>query len=185
MFTYDCLLAAALLTTPADTFSYSDTLGWFEPLRPSLVRLALRSEILDRRETTTRLAQPQSFHDDLSLLQSRFAELLHTPLLEECQRFPARARAIEFLEFNRSYRQDLIVHLSLDPVHAEELRSAVMETDQLYRIWEALRDARCEYYYVGVRRQALQLLRVLAGNEAFFSGQLPPHVPVWRLPEWK
>jgi hypothetical protein len=32
------------------------------------------------------------------------------------------------------------------------------------------------------RRQALQELRDLVGARAFYSGQLPPHVPLWRIP---
>jgi hypothetical protein len=68
-------------------------------------------------------------------------------------------------------------------MHADELRTIVAETDWLYRIYDALRDARCEYFYVTYRRQALAQLRDLVGMEAYYSGQLPPHVPLWRIPE--
>jgi hypothetical protein len=44
-----------------------------------------------------------------------------------------------------------------------------------------LRDARCDYYYVAYRRQALQQLREAIGPQAFYSGRMPPHVPLWRI----
>ena len=55
------------------------------------------------------------------------------------------------------------------------------EVDRLYQIWDTTRDARCEYYYIHVRRGALKKLRDAVGEEAYYSGTLPPHVPVWRF----
>ena len=43
------------------------------------------------------------------------------------------------------------------------------------------RHAACEYYYVTVRRQALKKLKEMIGDQAYYSGSLPPHVPVWRF----
>ena len=71
----------------------------------------------------------------------------------------------------------------MDLVHGDELRIALNETDHLYQVWDSVRDARCNYYYVTVRRQALKTLREMIGTEAFYRGELPPHVPVWRFPE--
>jgi len=34
---------------------------------------------------------------------------------------------------------------------------------------------------VTVRRGALKKLQDMVGSEAYFSGKLPPHVPVWRF----
>ena len=52
-------------------------------------------------------------------------------------------------------------------------------------MWDAVRDARCEFYYVTVRRQALKKLRDLVGEEAYLAGTLPPNVPTWRFNELK
>ena len=57
------------------------------------------------------------------------------------------------------------------------------ETDRLYLVWDAVRDARCDFYYVTVRRQALKKLRDLVGDEAYATGELPPNVPTWRFRE--
>ena len=58
---------------------------------------------------------------------------------------------------------------------------AMAETDRLYRIWDLVRDAGSDCYYVSVRRQALQTLRQAIGVGDFANGNLPPHVPVWRF----
>jgi hypothetical protein len=58
---------------------------------------------------------------------------------------------------------------------------ALQETDRLYQVWDAVRDARCDYYYVTVRRQALKRLRELIGDEAYYSASFPPCVPFWRF----
>ncbi len=103
------------------------------------------------------------------------------PYLEELWRFPAPATITNFLAFNRAYKKDLCERFALDALHAEELRDTINETERLHAAWDAMRDARCEYYFVTTRRQALATLRTLIGPEAFYRGQLPPPVPVWRF----
>ena len=51
-----------------------------------------------------------------------------------------------------------------------------------HQVWNTLRDARCSFYYVAVRRQALKQLRELVGEPAFYRAELPPPLPTWRLP---
>ena len=58
---------------------------------------------------------------------------------------------------------------------------ALAETDRLYKVWDAVRDARCDFYYVTVRRQALKRLREALGDAAYAATDLPPHVPAWRF----
>jgi hypothetical protein len=87
------------------------------------------------------------------------------------------------LDFNRDYRNDLTKRLAMDRLNGDALQAAILETDQLHKVWQTLLDARCDYYHTTVRRQSLMQLRDLVGPEAFYSGQLPPHVPVWRFPE--
>jgi hypothetical protein len=175
-------LAAALLTAPPDSIELTDAAGVHGALASALKAVAIDWEILDPRENRYVLAQPEEFPADLKLLQGRYRELVNAPRLEECARLPERKLVIELMAFNRAYRNDVAIRLTLDTVHEEELRAALTETDQLYRIWDAVRDARCDYYYITVRRQALQQLRDLVGAPAYYSGVLPPHVPVWRFP---
>ena len=67
--------------------------------------------------------------------------------------------------------------------NAARLRVALQETDRLYQVWDKVRDARCPYYYVTVRRQALKQLRELVGEDSYYSGNLPPCVPLWHFRE--
>ena len=85
------------------------------------------------------------------------------------------------LAFNRAYRQHIDVRQPLELLNWWELRVALQETDHLYQVWDAVRDARCDYYYVTVRRLALKRLRDLVGEEAYYSSNLPPCVPLWRF----
>jgi hypothetical protein len=74
------------------------------------------------------------------------------PPLHDCLRFPDRAVVNDLLSFNRAYRQYLDCRQSLELTHRWELRECVQEADRLYHIWDTVRDARCDYYYVIVRR---------------------------------
>lgn len=180
MLTCEFVLAAVLITAPKDIQLPPNQAEWVESMRPAVVALAIDAEILDPRERTFLLSQ--DVLGDLAMLQSRNEDLLRAPLLGECARFPDRKLINDFLAVNRSYRNDLNARLGVDLVHMEELRTAIIETDRLYQAWDTIRDARCDYYYVTVRRQSLQLLRDLIGAEAFYSGQMPPNVPVWHFP---
>jgi hypothetical protein len=183
MFSSDCALAALLLTAPIEPRPDSvQTAGLVEWLRPSIVQAAVDAEVLDSREERFFTGQSHDPAGDLRELQTRSQALALAPPLTECLRFPDRKLINDLLAFNRAYRSDLLARLALDPLHAEELRVALAETEQLYLIWNALRDAQCEYYYVTVRRQALQQLRDLVGVAAFYGGDMPPHVPYWYFP---
>jgi len=153
----------------------------FRTLGPAVQSLALRWELLDAREARYVLARPEDFAADLKLLQRRYRDLAHAPPLADALRFPDRATVSELLAFNRSYRQCMETRQAVEPVHGWEFGEAVAEADRLYQTWDLVRDARCDYYYVTVRRQALLKLRELIGEENYYAGRLPPHVPVWRL----
>ena len=89
----------------------------------------------------------------------------------------------ELLSFNRAYRQYLGSRQPVDLAGWWEFRIAIQETDCLYHIWDTLRDVRCQDHYVTVRRRVLKKLRETLGEEAYYKGQLPPHVPFWCFQE--
>ncbi|GEM_PF-2590501 len=181
MLATDCLLAAVLLTAPADAPLPAETLAWAEACRTPLLVLALDAQLLDPREDLNYLTRRQNAACDLRALQGRYRDFAFAPLVQESLRFPDRNTALEFLAFNRAYRNDLQARLEFDPGDAAALRAALAEADQLYHLWCLIADTRWGAIYVTPRRQALQMLREQIGAEAFFSGQLPPYVPVWRL----
>lgn len=163
----DIVLASVLLSTDASVDE-----DWFETLHPTLTSLAISSEIIDPKEKDLTLAA----------LQRRNEEFKNYPMLGECSRWPERKLIVALLGLNRSCRNDLTRRLEVDLFHEDEIKDAINNCDQLYQVLDTLRDAQCDYYYVTVRRQALKLLRDLIGEEAFYSGYLPPPVPIWYLP---
>lgn len=182
MFPYRYVLAFSMLTAPADPAPTSPGIAPTCPaLRPTLQQLAVDWEILDPREVRYVLNRPEEFNADLNLLRHREHDLADAPPLTDSERFPDRATINELLAFNRAYRQHIDVRQSMEPANWWALQKTLQETDCLYQLWDTVRDARCEYYYVSVRRQALKKLRGEVGSDAYYSGQLPPHVPLWRF----
>jgi hypothetical protein len=183
MFQLDSLLVFALLTAPLDTPLPAGNPEQWERLRPKLQELAVHWEILDPREVRYILARPDDLVSDLNLVRRRFQALADAPTLSDCQRFPDRDAVNELLSFNRAYRQHLGLRQPMELARWWDLRTALQETDHLYQVWDNVRDARCEYYYVTVRRQALKKLREMIGEDAYYTGQMPPPVPIWRFRE--
>ena len=183
MFPLDYALALALLTLPPDAAEPAGDVH--AGLRPTLQALAIHWEILDPREVRYVLTRGEDFAADLKLLRRRHQDLHDAPPLHDCTRFPDRTLINELLSFNRAYRQHLDSRQSLELTYWWELREALQEADRLYQIWDTVRDARCDYYYVTVRRQALKKLKDLIGEDAYAAGELPPYVPEWRFNEVK
>lgn len=182
MFSLNYLLALVLLQG-ADFPQLSDNAlvpAWHTLVHKPMVQLALACEILDPREVRYVLAKPDEFVSDLRMLQRRAHDLHQAPFLSDSIRFPERVIVNELLLFNRAYRQHLENCLPLYP-NSMELRGAREEVEQLYQIWDSVRDARCEYYYVHIRRQALKRLHDMLGDADYQNANLPPHVPVWRF----
>ncbi len=181
MFPCEYLLALALLTAPPDSPEAAVTPDVCASLSPTLQTLAIQWEILDPREVRYVLTRSEDFASDLKLLRRRYQELATAPPLSDCYRFPDRSTISDLLAFNRAYRQNLDSRMPVELVRSWELREALQETDRLYQVWDLVRDARCDYYYVTVRRQSLKRLRESIGPDAYYAGQLPPHVPLWRF----
>jgi len=183
MVPYNYMLAAALLTSPPETPLPETNANLFAAVQAPLHALAIDWEILDPREARYVLARPEDLAADLNLLRRRYHDLRDAPPASDAVRFPERTAVNELLSFNRAFKQHIEVRQPGEPGRSWELREAVTEIDHLYHVWDTVRDARCEYYYVTVRRQALKRLREMLGEEAYYSAKLPPHVPVWRCQE--
>lgn len=183
MIHFDYVLALVLLTAPPEAPVPDNVAALFPVVQPALQALAIQWEILDQREVRYILSRPEDFKADLDLLRHRYRDLDGAPPLEDSLRFPDRETAGDLLAFNRAYRQHLGNRQTLELSHRGALRTAVQETEFLYQVWDTVRDARCEYYYVTVRRQALKKLRQLLGDDAYYSGQLPPAVPLRHFQE--
>ncbi len=182
MLSYDHVLAILLLNGALDP---ADLGAHLELVKPTFLQLAVEAEILDEREEQFFEGLSKDLVGDVRALQKRAEALRAAPKVIEANRFPDRSLIEEFLAFSRAHRKNLTLGLEQDQSHAEQWQTAIHEVDQHYFVWSVLRDARCRFYYVTVRRQALAQLRDMVGAEAFYNAQLPPHVPLWHFPVMK
>lgn len=176
----DYVLAVVVLTAPlenADPQCLAEHRGLMRTIR----QVAEDWEILDRREHNHLLARPEEFSADVRLLRKRYHELAEAPPVSDALRFPCRELTCELLTFNRAFYRSLAVRRDALGSGPNNLDQALAEADQLYRVWDLVRDARSECYYVTVRRGALLALRQVLGEADYHRASLPPHVPVWQF----
>ena len=179
----ELFLAIVLLTTPPGLAEAPPAEATWPALREALQKTAIDLEILDSREGAYLFAKRGEFSDDVNILRRRYADLRDAPRIAECGRLPERAVVGDLILFNRGYRKHLVEKQTLERDRCEQYDTALVETDRLYKVWDAVRDARCEFYYVTVRRAALRKLKEAIGEEAYALGHLPPNVPTWRFIE--
>lgn len=148
-----------------------------EAMMRALQQEGLAMEILDPRELQYMFTQKKDLASDLKLLQRRQQDLANAPRLAEGNHFPPRAVVSDKLAFNRAYGENLKRRQSVDPARWGDWQEVIQENDRRYQLWDTVRDARCEYYYVTVRRQALERVLERLGSEKFIAADFPPHVP--------
>ena len=176
---YEVIAALALLTAPPTNDEHIP--DPYQNVAPAMQRVAVCLEILDPREARYILSRAEDFTSDTNLLRRRYQELKDAPWLVDSERFPKREEVNELLAFNRAYRQYIDLRQIVERSKWWEYQTILQETEQLYQIWDTVRDTRCEYYYVTVRRQAMLRLRDEIGKENYYAGILPPYVPLWRF----
>jgi hypothetical protein len=179
----ETLLAAMLLLTPPGTPEAEPPAERWPAIREAVQTLALQWEVLDKAELKYIFAEHRDFAIDLDILRRRVVELADAPRAAEAFRFPDRRVSAELIQFNRGYRANLARRQAIEADRSEDLSEAIKETDRLYHIWDAVRDARCDYYHITVRRQALKRLKSMLGDEDYLTANLPPNVPTWRFAE--
>lgn len=176
---YDLLIAIALLTSPPTGEDYRDLAT--PPLAWTIQQTAIQMELMDQRESHYIMVRMEDFNSDVHLLQKRNEDLKDAPKLADGHRFIDRETINDLLSFNRAYKQHLENEALIRIREGEWYRETIAETEQLYHLWDLVRDGKCEYYYVTVRRMALKNLKSKLGEPNFFIGQMPPVVPIWRF----
>jgi len=164
------MLAAALICLPIDA---PEDFAHDAELCSALRTAAIQAEILDPRELYCAFGSPATFDNDLRLIRARWQELHDAPPASDVDRLPNRSTCSDNLTLNRRYREHVESRQGSDRV-----REVLQEVDRLSSVWDTVRDARCEYYYVTVRRAALLRLREMIGEDAYYAGRLPSPVPL-------
>lgn len=146
-------------------------------IAPDMQLVCIASEIMDVRETKYTFTKPDEFVGDLTMMRQRLRDLYDAPRLHECYLLPERVVANEVIQLNRLQKTHYVQTMELYP-HDVRFVRIVEDLDERYRVWDYVRDARCEYYYTHIRRQAMKKLVQAIGEEAFSKGELP--FPVMR-----
>lgn len=177
----DLFFATVLLSAPVGSPEQVPCPERFAAVQAAVHEIAVNWEILDPRETRYVLSKAEDWQTDLDFLRKRKAELADAPKIGESVRLPDRRLMDDYIQFNRAFRKNLEVRALWEADRAVEIGEVARETDRLYKLWDAMREAKCDFHYVTYRRQALKKLKDSLGTEAFDSGELPAYVPVWRF----
>ncbi|MCS7167085.1 MAG: hypothetical protein RMI91_07880 [Gemmatales bacterium] len=183
----ETILAMVLVQVPQVPESYVQP-DWLRSRWPTmqfaLISIALDWELLDPRELPYVLTQPETFSADLHMLRQRYRELADAPFLSDAFLFPQGEIVQQAINFNRACARWFDEHQAHEPHLPPERLSYRHQLDELYRIWDTVREVQCQYYMVSVRRMCLKHLRDMLGEEAYRKGQLPPPVPFHLMP-WR
>jgi hypothetical protein len=177
----DLFLAAMLLSAPAGTPEQLPQPDRWPAIQAALQKTALDWEILDPRETRYILAKAEDFQEDLDFLRRRRTDLADAPKIWESDRLPDRRIVSDYIQFNRAYHTYLETRMAWEADRACLIYEALTETEQMYKLWDAIREAKGDCHYITVRRLALKRLRDGVGQAAYDAGELPPYVPEWRF----
>jgi hypothetical protein len=177
----DLLFAAMLLSAPVGAPEVPPVPERWPVVRDSLRQTAVEWEILDPRETGYVLAKLEDFQEDLNFLRKRRGDLREAPRVVESNRLPDRETINNCIKFNRSFKTNMEMRILWEADRADFIREVINENERLYKIWDAIRDAKSSLHYVTTRRLALQKLRDIIGPDAYASGDAPPYVPEWRF----
>lgn len=178
----DYIFASMLLLAPVDHIEVPPPETRWPAISQAVQKVAVDWELLDKAECKYLMHELKDFNVDLKILKSRCVTLKDAPRAIEAMRFPDRIFCSGQLSFNAAYQGHMIIARDCSS-DRDTYNDIIAEAKKLHTVWDAVRDSRCDYYHVTVRREALAKLRGLIGDEAFYSGELPPCVPVWRFKE--
>lgn len=181
------LILAAMLITGISPITKEDCKNIHIEVLNSVQELAVKWEIMDEREKRYILVNKEEFPKDLEVIRKRYKEfeLENVPKVNESNYIPlSRPQINEMVKFNRSYLKHLEQRKAMELDRTEMLGVVIRETNELYNIYDFLRDAKCEFYYTTVRRTALGKLKNKLTNDQFYGIKpIPPVVPLWRFQE--
>ena len=179
----DLIMAIMLLSAPVGTTEQAPRAERWPLVQAAIHKVAIDWEILDPRETRYVLVKPEDFQEDVDFLRKRRLDLEDAPNVNESDRLPSRQLVNDCIRFNRAYRKNLETRLLWESDRANVIEEAIRETEKLYKVWDSIRDAKCEFHYITVRRLALKKLKDVLGPELYSTGDMPPYVPEWRFAE--
>lgn len=123
------------------------------------------------------------FVENILYLSNCWTEIKDAPPLSDLNFLPYEL-CNGNMEFNRKYALDIYNKLSfyLDSnPNYDYYNNILNETNIIYNIWTNLYYSNANYYSVYTRRLFLKEVREQIGYENYYSGNMPPSVPIWRF----
>lgn len=160
----------------------------------SLRRVAVRLQLHSSRDIATDFeseigisqnifVKPDEFLIDINIVRARLQECRDCPRIEMLCRFD-RGEIFRGLSVNRVYQEQLRRRMEFEHDRRDVLHEALIETRQIYAVYDRLDDAFRAPTTV-YARQALRDVRRMIGQEAFERGELPFCLPRWQFVEGK
>ena len=147
-----------------------------EPLWQALKRAGLQLEVVGPHERWI-----DDFRSEVDYVRRHWHELAFAPPLSDCDRLPPLYLARECTCFASGYQHCLELRRQLSLHREEELAATLREAQDLAAVWALVETAACPNQSWAARRRALMNLRERLGPEAYYAGDLPPCVPLWRF----
>ena len=123
------------------------------------------------------------FRSELRYVRAHARALYDAPSINDCAGLPPSEVAADFCRFSEQYQAHLQTQQSMMPHRSTDVEKALDEARDLYRVWVTVRRAGMTEESWVSRRRALSQLREALGEQAYYSCQLPPCVPIWRFRE--
>jgi hypothetical protein len=142
----------------------------------SLKRLALDLELVGPTERWI-----DDFRSELNYVRRHARELQVAPPLDDVVSLPPSSVSRESRCFNLNYQRNLELRRNVALHRQDELDEALQEARHLSTIWALVDTAACPTQSWVCRRMALLRLREMIGPEAYYTGAIPPCVPLWRF----
>ena len=149
--------------------------------REALYAVASELELLDERELKLWGKPWTGFEaNELKILHERYEKLHDAPPACDAVRFPPRDICTEIIAWNNTYICYLQDRMKLFPAD-DWIDDAIADSERIIAVYDLVRDCKCDYFYITARREALAELRNIIGSWDYYSGTLPPVVPVWHF----
>jgi hypothetical protein len=138
--------------------------------------VALRLEVVGPHERWV-----DDFHSELCYVRRHWRALTSAPPLCDGDRLPPLPIIKQCRDFNHAYQRCLDLRRQVLLYREAELTGALDEARRLCCVWSLMETAACPTQSWAYRRRALLALREQLGPEAYYSGEMPPCVPLWRF----
>ncbi len=142
----------------------------------ALKEIALALEIVGPHENWA-----TDFSAELRYVRRHYRSLRFAPPLADCSWLPSPNLSRDVCCFNETYQAHLQMQRIIYPYRAEQIDAVMLETRQLYCVWDAVRRANSTGESWALRRRMLLRLRDSIGDEAYYRGDLPCWVPCFRF----